>query len=249
MKGKNFFLLAAVLFSVSLFEAFGQTTSSYLHLVYKIQDLRYSLPYEAHAYLTADRALFTLRRPARTYKAELPEFPNLEVDEPFNAFDVCVNYLDKKVTYRRKFKDSSAIYAVEPVLELRWQFTGKQKEILGYPCQEAVLTVQEVARHPLLEYEQRKIRVVDYHFWYTTAIPARDGYLFYTGLPGVVLQVVISSSRGEHVLVEAQKVEKANGYVLSCDSLQEGEAVESIKEAHYWEFYSRYEKEKRKRKK
>jgi GLPGLI family protein len=89
------------------------------------------------------------------------------------------------------------------VVNQEWKFTGNNRIVLGYSCQEAVK-----------EDNGRKISA-----WFTTMIPVSSGPAGYTGLPGLILLVDIDN--GKHVItartidseikVEAMLVKPAEG--------------------------------------
>ncbi|GIV38425.1 MAG: hypothetical protein KatS3mg033_0225 [Thermonema sp.] len=235
---------------LSSYHAAAQTnkgSTEGLHIVYSYAPHFFSKPSEVHAYFSGAMNLFQEYKPLRVYTPEGAEGGRARVTEKESFQKVCIDYLKKEITYERAFKDSSKIYTKEPFMDLRWEFTGRKKEVLGYPCQEAVLTKAEVKRHPLLAYDD----IPEYHFWYTTAIPAKDGYLFFTGLPGAVLQIEYPDpSSGElHRMLEAKKVEKQPFPAAVCQSLTEGLRVASIQEAYYWNFYQKYIGKSKKKKK
>jgi GLPGLI family protein len=60
-----------------------------------------------------------------------------------------------------------------------WKITGKQKEILGHPCQEAIL-------------ERDSAKTVA---WFTSDIPVSTGPSSWNGLPGLVLAVETDNGR------------------------------------------------------
>lgn len=66
----------------------------------------------------------------------------------------------------------SRLFLIEDEIDTKgWKLTGKQKEVLGYTCQEAVKTVDE-----------KEIRV-----YFTSEIPVASGPESYVGVPGMVL--------------------------------------------------------------
>lgn len=71
-----------------------------------------------------------------------------------------------------------------------WKLTGKQKEILGYPCQQATMLRDTLTITA----------------WFTPAIPVSAGPMGYGGLPGMIL----SLNDGNHYTIEATKVEPGN---------------------------------------
>ena len=69
-----------------------------------------------------------------------------------------------------------------------WKMTGKQKTILNYPCQEAVLA--DTSKHVTA--------------WFTPLIPVASGPAGFGNLPGMILE--ISFEKGDRVIV-AKSVE------------------------------------------
>lgn len=64
-------------------------------------------------------------------------------------------------------------FLIEDEREQTWKMTGKQKMILDFPCQEAVIEKDSVS----------------YSAWFTPAIPVSAGPANYGGLPGLILAV------------------------------------------------------------
>ncbi|MES2627979.1 MAG: GLPGLI family protein [Bacteroidota bacterium] len=106
-------------------------------------------------------------------------------------------YCDLKKNKKLEQKDfMSRKFLVESDIQTsNWKLTGKQKTILGYPCQEAVK-----------EDSTKKTTV-----WFTPAIPVSVGPAGSEGLPGLVL--AMEANNGEYVLnatsVEAGKEDVA----------------------------------------
>ncbi|WP_169737609.1 GLPGLI family protein [Thermonema rossianum] len=253
MKKGVYNLLLLWCFGLSSYHAIAQTnkgSAEGLHIVYIYKRSALDLPSEMHAYFSAEVNFLQQYKPPRTYTPEEVIGANTQVSEPAEYWKMCVDYLKKQIIYQRTFDDSSKIYAVEPLMNLQWKFTGRKKEILGYPCEEAVITIEEAKKHPLLAYKFN-YSVHEYHFWYTTAIPAKDGYLFFTGLPGVVLEVDYSNpdSGKYHRVLVADKIEKVGFPKTACGALTEGVPVASLKEAYYWNFYQKYIGKSKKKKK
>jgi GLPGLI family protein len=85
---------------------------------------------------------------------------------------------NRKVTERRDFM--SRLFLVESDMgRMTWKLTGNHKDILGYPCQEAVLQ------------DTTKKMVV----WFTPAIPVATGPNGYGNLPGLILEVVVNDGK------------------------------------------------------
>lgn len=77
----------------------------------------------------------------------------------------------------------------------KWKFTGNNKTILGYNCQEATL-----------EKDKQKIKV-----WFTPEIPISTGPTKFVGLPGLILAVDINDGKNviEATKILAEKVDKS----------------------------------------
>ena len=83
------------------------------------------------------------------------------------------------------------MFLIEGTVENKWKFTGNQKMILDYPCQEAEL-----------EGAENKTVV-----WFTPAIPVQSGPANYIGLPGLVLAVDVNDGKN---VITATSVELAS---------------------------------------
>ncbi len=88
---------------------------------------------------------------------------------------------NKKQVEQREFM--TRLFLIEREIDIaKWKITGKQKTILGYPCQEAVL-----------QKEGEKTIA-----WFTPAIAVSSGPDKFYGLPGMIL--AIESSDGKHAI-------------------------------------------------
>lgn len=100
----------------------------------------------------------------------------IKMDEPDEQvyFDV----KNQKVTEQRDFM--SRMFLIEsPVDSIPWKLTGNQREILGFPCMEAMFikdTVKTIA-------------------WFTPNIPVSTGPGKYRGLPGLILEVNVNDGK------------------------------------------------------
>ena len=99
-------------------------------------------------------------------------------------------YSDLKSNKRIELRDfMSRKFLIESDLnKSTWKFTGNQKKILGYPCQEAIL--QDTSK---------KVSV-----WFTPAIPVSTGPVGYGNLPGLILEASID---GGNVSIIANQVD------------------------------------------
>jgi len=90
---------------------------------------------------------------------------------------------------------------------LNWEFLEGEKEILGYKCQQAILKKNELMRIGETNIDQMKV-------WFTPEIPIGvgpyGGYLFYTGLPGLILESSITYTNKDLGVISttALKIEK-----------------------------------------
>ncbi|MBC8172624.1 MAG: GLPGLI family protein [Chitinophagales bacterium] len=110
----------------------------------------------------------------------------LRMDAPQNK--VYCDFKNKKVTRLEDFMQRNFLVEGE-IKTLNWKFTGNQKMILNYPCQEAIVqdTIEKVV------------------VWFTSAIPVSAGPLRYHGLPGAVLEVNVNDG-GE--IITATEIKK-----------------------------------------
>ena len=78
----------------------------------------------------------------------------------------------------------------------KWKFSGNNKTIMGYACQEATL-----------EKKDEKIKV-----WFTPEIPVSTGPRNYIGLPGLVLAVDINDGETtlEATLIKTEKINETH---------------------------------------
>lgn len=93
---------------------------------------------------------------------------------------------EKKVIEQRDFMSKQFLVTTD-IEPKQWKLTGKEKEILGYPCQEAIL------------YEGKDT----IEAWFTAKIPVSIGPGDLNGLPGLILEAV----QNKQYYLEATKVE------------------------------------------
>lgn len=93
----------------------------------------------------------------------------IKMEEPENK--VFTDLASKKQIEQREFM--TRVFLIEGEVANQWKITGKQKMILDYPCQEAVM-------------EKDSTKMIA---WFTPAIPVSAGPANYGGLPGLVLAV------------------------------------------------------------
>jgi GLPGLI family protein len=95
----------------------------------------------------------------------------IKMDEPDN-----ITFTDlKNNTQVEQREFMTRMFLIDGSTEMKWKFTGNQKTILDYPCQEAIL-----------EGADEKTSV-----WFTPAIPVSAGPGKFGGLPGLILAVDI----------------------------------------------------------
>lgn len=88
----------------------------------------------------------------------------------------------------------------------QWKLTGKQKKILGYPCNEAELMNDSIKTTA----------------WFTSSILVQSGPAAYYGLPGMILE--LNMGKGLHI--EAKKIRKADEQdLLKIAPPQEGKKI------------------------
>ena len=93
----------------------------------------------------------------------------IKMEEPENK--VFTDLSSKKQIEQREFM--TRVFLIEGEVANQWKITGKQKMILDYPCQEAIM-------------EKDSTKMIA---WFTPAIPVSAGPANYGGLPGLVLAV------------------------------------------------------------
>lgn len=85
---------------------------------------------------------------------------------------------NQRVTEQRDFM--SRLFLIDsPSDTIAWKLTGNRREILGYPCLEAILmndTVKTIA-------------------WFTPSIPVSAGPAIFHGLPGLILEVNVNNGK------------------------------------------------------
>lgn len=96
---------------------------------------------------------------------------------------VFVDLKNKKKTEQKDLMGKQFLIKDEPLKAVKWKTTGRQKKILGYACMEAISVVKDS------EGAESKTTA-----WYTTAIPVASGPEGVTGLPGMVLEVLLNEN-------------------------------------------------------
>ena len=97
------------------------------------------------------------------------------------------NLAEQKIINQKEF--FSRKFLINSKLEnKKWKFTGQQKKVLGYLCQQATTTINDT---------------VLVKAWFTPQIPVANGPQEFGGLPGLILELNIND--GERTIV-AEKV-------------------------------------------
>lgn len=119
----------------------------------------------------------------------------IKMEEPENK--IFTDLEKKNQLEQREFM--TRVFLIEGAVNPQWKLTGKQKMILDYPCQEAVM-----------EKDSSKIIA-----WFTPAIPVSAGPSNHGGLPGLILSVekndgkeTINATSVDFAAVPNDKIEK-----------------------------------------
>lgn len=126
---------------------------------------RYTKSYSENLYQTDSVATVMLKQGTRV----LPTYSDYAQRE-----DLYTCLVDQSVTtVYRTFSDGPVLRYQEPLPQIRWEFSGEKKTILGYPCQLATC----------------RFRGRNYSAWFTLALPLSAGPWKFSSLPGLVLEV------------------------------------------------------------
>lgn len=90
----------------------------------------------------------------------------------------CYKNLNKDEMKEQKEIMGKLFLVEEPLATEEWKFTGKQKKILDYLCQEAVATGKDTVSA-----------------WFTSQIPVSNGPGAYGKLPGMILEVNLNNGK------------------------------------------------------
>jgi GLPGLI family protein len=100
----------------------------------------------------------------------------IKMDEPDEQ--VYFDIKNQLVTEQRDFM--SRMFLIEFQADtMAWKLTGNRREILGYPCMEAI-------------YIRDSVKTVA---WFTPSIPISTGPAKYHGLPGLILEVNVNDGK------------------------------------------------------
>ncbi len=126
---------------------------------------RYTKSYSENLYQTDSVATVMLKQGTRV----LPTYSGYAQRE-----DLYTYLVDQSVTtVYRTFSDGPVLRYQEPLPQIKWEFSGEKKTILGYPCQLATC----------------RFRGRNYSAWFTLALPLSAGPWKFSSLPGLVLEV------------------------------------------------------------
>ena len=95
-----------------------------------------------------------------------------------------ISFKDRKAIDQREFM--SRMFLIEsPLDSLSWKLTGNRKDILGYPCLEATCMKDSVLTIA----------------WFTPSIDVPAGPARFTGLPGLILELI--TNEGKRIITAA----------------------------------------------
>lgn len=160
-----------------------------IHLEGEAAELAASLPKERKSLkslvFNETASLYTNQKQEEEVQDQMAESGGMMVMvkmmEPDNK--MYTDFAGRKQIEQREFM--TRMFLIEKELGVSdWKLTGNAKDILGYPCQEAV-------REPN---DSTKIVV-----WFTPSIPIPSGPGEYLNLPGMVLAVELDN--GDHTLI------------------------------------------------
>ena len=148
--------------------------AQFAHLFPKEQKMQHVL------YFTQDAALFQPMEQKQARNEDAAEGPEgmrmkIEMNVPQDKF-----YADLKAgksVEQREFMGRKFLVSGD-IGKGQWRMTGKQKTILDYPCQEAVMISDKDTTTA----------------WFTTAIPVSTGPRGWAGLPGLILAATRNSN-------------------------------------------------------
>ena len=131
----------------------------------------------------------------------------IRMEEPDNKVYTALS--GAKQIEQREFM--SRVFLIERKTENQWKLTGKQKMILDYPCQEAVMG-------------KDSSRIVA---WFTPVIQSQAGPGSYNGLPGLIL--AIDTDNGKNTIT-AQSVDFSE---LPKDALQKPDKGKKVTQEEF----------------
>lgn len=228
---KNLLLMLSLLLSVQAFSKEGKGTIHYdvtikldIELEGEMAAFAEMLPKEQ----TSKRVLYYSPE-ATLYKAEekRPEEHqasvngmdiDIKVEEPENI--TYRHFADKKLYHKREFMGRDFL-VTEEAEQANWKMTGKQKEILGYPCQQAISVIEEDT-------------VV---VWFTPAIPVSSGPAGLGALPGMILEV---HQDGGNVQILATKIDEG---IVADDEFVQPRGGKKVSKKEYDEIVAEKTKE------
>lgn len=118
-----------------------------------------------------------------------------------NVFNKVIfkDFANKRVTIQDRIIGTVFQYE-EPIPKLDWKIEKDKKIILGHDCQKA----------------STKFRGRNYMAWFTTDIPISDGPYLFTGLPGLILEII--DSKGEYAFIANAVEKKGETVYLNIDT-------------------------------
>lgn len=90
------------------------------------------------------------------------------------------NIKEKKVTRYCEFEELGGKLAIENTNVVKWQLTSEKKIISGYECYLAKGTFNDYNRY---------VREYNLEAWYCPKIPLSIGPKYYSGLPGLIMEI------------------------------------------------------------
>lgn len=150
-------------------------------------------------YLFISDDLSEFLNPVESRKIVTPQGFEAEISR--NYYSVFIS--DESYTVIKTLEDGTLLYATYDPEPLVWRLTNETKEILGYPCQKAILSrdsAKKMGTDP---------QMGDIIAWFTTAIESQLGPKLYAGLPGLILEITYTEWTGHRtVATEIKKVER-----------------------------------------
>lgn len=191
-------LLAALLFAVP---AFAQYHSGIIQFEEKMDLTSVDVPEEMKAffpkeqkaqkvlYYNSEQALYENDKEAKNQDQNEFEQDGIKIRMEQNRSDEKV-FLSFKNGTRVEQKDlMGRMFLIKDSIEKRkWKFTGRQKNILNMPCEEAVSAGAEDTLTA----------------WYTTKIPVPGGPKEFGGLPGMILEI----NMGNNYTIKAKSIKE-----------------------------------------
>lgn len=152
---------------------------------------------ESYLFISDDLSEFF--HPVESRKIVTPQGFEAEISR--NYYSVFIS--DESHTVIKTFEDGTLLYATYEPEPLVWQLTDETKEILGYPCQKAILSKESAKKYGA------DPQMGDVIAWFTPEIETQLGPKLYAGLPGLILEITYTEWTGHRaVATEIKKVER-----------------------------------------